>query len=200
MRSIAIREQRRSICRRPYERAQSLLDKQPWLPWSNLLNDLTGDVCPPLLELPYFEDRLRPYWSADETEYATDVMFRSSGQLAELYPSLLRHSMTTFGSQQVLRFLGKNRISHDGVPARFNCEVATRLTTRPEGVCVKHHLNRNSIKMYDKQGTVLRIETTINDVRDFRVFRTAEGEASDATKRQRQLRKGVVDLPRRCEV
>lgn len=183
-----------------FERAQSLLDAQPWLPWSNLLNDLTGDVCPPLLELPYFEDRLGPYWSADETEYATDVMFRSSGQLAELYPSLLRHSMTTFGSQQVLRFLGKNRIPHDGVPARFNGEVATRLTTRPEGVCVKHHLNRNSIKMYDKQGTVLRIETTINDVCDFRVFRTAEGEASDATKRQRQLRKGVVDLPRRCEV
>ncbi len=182
------------------EHAQSLLDKQPWLPWSDLLNKLVGEVCPPLLALPYFEDHLRPYWSADETEYATDVMFGSSSELAELYPSLLRHSMTTFGSQQVLRFLGKTRIPRGGIPAHFNGEVTTRLTTRPEGVCVKHHLNGNSIKMYDKQGSVLRIETTINDVRDFRVFRTAEGEPSDAAKRWRPLRTGVVDLPRRCEV
>lgn len=182
------------------ELAQSLLDKQPWLPWSDLLNALVSEVCPPLLKLPYFEDYLRPYWSADETEYATDVMFSSSSVLAELYPSLLRHSMTTFGSQQVLRFLGRVRIPRDGVGSRFNGEITTRLTTRPEGVCVKHHLNRNSLKMYDKQGSVLRIETTINDVRDFRVFRTAEGESSDAAKRWLKLRKGVVDLPRRCEV
>ena len=129
------------------ERAQSLLDEQPWLLWSDLLTGLVLEVCPPLLELPYFEDQLAPYWSADETEYATDVIFRSAGELAELYPSLLRHSMTTFGSQQVLR-----------------------------------------------------IETTINDTRDFRVFRTAEGEQPDAVKRWLRLRKGVVDLPRRCEV
>ena len=44
----------------------------------------------PLLERPYFQDRLQPYWSADETEYATDVMLHSAGLLAELYPSLLR--------------------------------------------------------------------------------------------------------------
>jgi len=182
------------------ERAQSLLDEQPWLRWSDLLTGLVREVCPPLLELPYFQDHLQPYWSADETEYATDVMFRSSGVLAELYPSLLRHSMTTFGSRQVLRFLGRVRIPKDGVSSRFNGEITTRLTTRPEGVCVKHYLNRNSIKMYDKQGSVLRIETTINDTRDFRVFRTAEGEQPDAVKRWLRLRKGVVDLPRRCEV
>jgi len=182
------------------ERAQSLLDGQPWLHWGDLLTGLVRDVCPPLLELPYFEDRLQPYWSADETEYATDVMFNSSKELAELYPSLLRHSMTTFGSPQVLRFLGKTRIPKDGVDPRFKGELTTRLTTRPEGICVKHRMNRNSIKMYDKQGSVLRIETTINDTRDFQVFRNTEAEAADVPKRWLRLRKGVVDLPRRCEV
>ena len=42
-----------------------------------------------------------------------------------------------------------------------------------EGVCVKHRLNRNTLKMYDKQGSVLRVETTINDTSDFGVHRAA---------------------------
>jgi rRNA maturation protein Rpf1 len=37
---------------------------------------------------------------------------------------------------------------------------------------VLHSVGRNSVKAYDKQGTVLRVETTINNTRDFKVFRT----------------------------
>ena len=40
-----------------------------------------------------------------------------------------------------------------------------------EGVCVKHYLEENSLKMYDKQGSVLRVETTINQPRRFKVYR-----------------------------
>ena len=63
-------------------------------------------------------------------------MFRSNAALAELYPSLLQHSMTTFSRQHVMRFLGKMRVPKDGVDPRFNGEVSTRLRHRPEGVCV----------------------------------------------------------------
>lgn len=182
------------------ERAQVLLDEQPWLKWDEILTGLVHDVCPPLLELPFFQQHLQPYWSADATEYATDVMFHSNHALAELYPSLLRHSMTTFSSQHVMRFLGKMRVPKDGVDPRFNGEVSTRLLHRPEGVCVKHYLNRNSLKMYDKQGSVLRIETTINDTSDFGVHRAVESAGPEGEKKWRKLRKGVVDLPRRCEI
>lgn len=126
------------------------------------------------MELRFFDQQLQPYWSADATEYATDVMFRSNAALAELYPQLLQHSMTTFSSQHVMRILRKMRVPKDGVYPRFNGEVSTLLLHRPEGVCVKHYLNRNSLKMYDKQGSVLRIETTINDTSDFGVHRTSE--------------------------
>src|SRR5436190_23183254 len=60
--------------------------------------------------------------------------------------------------------------------------------------------------MYDKQGSVLRIETTINQTRDFRVFREAQivphGRAkSDPTKKAwRILRRRLVDLKRRAMV
>jgi hypothetical protein len=214
-----------------FDLAQDILDQQAWLPWSDLLTDLTRGICPPLLELPFFDGQLQPYWSADETEYATDVLFRSDAALAQLYPSLLRHSIATFSSRHVMRFLGKVRIPKTGVDPRFNGEVSTHLLHRPEGVCVKHHLNYNSLKMYDKQGSVLRIETTINDTDDFGVYRAAESDGSAARpaatapternaatkgnaaeeppagaakpavkKKWRKLRKGVVDLPRRCEV
>ena len=45
------------------------------------------------------------------------------------------------GTPQVLRFLGRRTNS------RFNGEVCSRLERRVEGVCVKHHVEENSIKM-----------------------------------------------------
>ncbi|MBI2837532.1 MAG: hypothetical protein HYX75_04415 [Acidobacteria bacterium] len=49
------------------------------------------------------------------------------------------------------------------------------ISTRPiEGTRIKHHVGPASIKMYDKFGLVLRIETTINDVSFFRHYRHGE--------------------------
>jgi hypothetical protein len=180
--------------------AQRILDSQPWDAWSTRLDDLVRRACPALLELPGFGDqRQQYYWSADETEWATDVMFRSPKHLAALYPSLVHHALNTFASRDVMRFLGKVRIPKEGVDVRFNGEVNTTRPIRPEGVCVKHRLNRNTLKMYDKQGSVLRVETTINDTSDFGVHRAAESDPN-GPKKWRKLRKGVVDLPRRAEV
>jgi hypothetical protein len=142
---------------------------------------------------------LRHYWSADETEWATDIMFRSPTALANLYPSLIQHAMTTFSSPDVLRFLGRKTLLSGEVHGKFQGEVISDLRRRAEGVRVKHRLNRNSIKMYDKQGSVLRIETTINDARDLRVHRASETNPQ-GPKTLRVLRKGVVDLPRRAAI
>jgi len=57
-------------------------------------------------------------------------------------------------------------------------------------------LGRNSIKMYDKQGSVLRVETTINNTRDMKVYRRKQGAAPDAKKQWLPMRKGVADLAR----
>lgn len=180
--------------------AQKLLANQPWADWSGMLNGLLQRSCPALLELPLGDRFHEFYWSADETEWATDVMFRSQAALAERYPALLSHAMRTFSSRDVMRFLGRTRLpARGGVDVRFNGEVVTDLRERPEGTRVKHRMNHNSVKMYDKQGSVLRIETTINDARDLRVYRTTESDP-DGKKQWHRLRKGVVDLPRRAEI
>ena len=133
------------------------------------------------------------YWSLCESEYATDVMFLDAGALRRVYPALLRHAIERFASADVLRFLGR-RTSN-----RFNGEVTSSYGVRPEGTRVKHRIEENSIKMYDKQGSVLRIETTINHVKRFRVRRMCRRQGIQCM-RWVPMRQGVVDLDRRVEL
>lgn len=175
------------------DRAQTLLDRQQQTDWNAMLNRLVRRWHPAHRTL--FPDPLDYYWSAEETEWATDVMFRSPESLANVYPHFVRHAATTFGSGDVLRFLGRC----PRVRQYRESEIITALATRPEGTRVKHAVNRNSIKMYDKQGSVLRVETTINDPRDMKSYRTKEGDRSGKKSWQR-LRKGVSDLHRRTEI
>lgn len=139
------------------------------------------------------------YWSVEQSEWASDVMFRSAAALAALYPRLIRHGMQHLGSVDVMRFLGRKVPAHNGRYGTFQGEVVSDLKERPEGMRIKHRVNRNWIKMYDKQGSVLRIETTLNDARDMKVYRPKEGDPR-GPKEWRYLRKGVADLHRRAQV
>ena len=65
---------------------------------------------------------------------------------------------------------------------------------------MKFWYNTNSLKCYDKEKIALRIETTINQPKEYKVFRNKEGEADDQPKSWQHLRKGVADMPRRAEV
>lgn len=184
--------------------AQRLMDKQLELDWPSQLDrilrenpPLASEICQPL--------GLKYFWTTEESEFATEVMFKSPNPLAEIYPALVRHAITSFSSADVMRFLGHRVPTHGQVRGNFQGEIVSDLKQRPEGIRVKHCLNANSIKMYDKQGTVLRVETTIHRTRDFRVYRERQtgphGRAKDEGKKAwRILRKGVVDLKRRAEV
>ena len=43
-----------------------------------------------------------------------------------------------------------------------------------EGTRIQHHMGASSIKMYDKFGIILRIETTSNDVSEFKHYREVQ--------------------------
>ncbi len=57
----------------------------------------------------------------------------------------------------------------------------------------------NSIKAYDKGGSVLRVETTMNNPSDFKVLRRKHGERKGKP-RWRPLRRTVADVRRRAQV
>jgi hypothetical protein len=135
-------------------------------------------------------------WTLKESEFSTDLLFRSEAALARLYPPLLHYGITHFGGREILRFLGK-RLPVEGCPANFQGEAQSTLRQRPEGVRLKHFVAGNSVKMYDKEQRILRVETTSNRPREFRVFRESDAASRPAW---RPMRKGIADVQRRAEV
>ena len=130
----------------------------------------------------------------DQAEYATDLIFTSREALAGLYPRLLDHAAVHFSAKDILGFLGRR------FHPRFDGEVLTDCQKgRHPGSRIKHRVKNNWLKMYDKFGLVLRIETVINSPREFRVrrLRTRDG------RRQMvwcPMNKGVINLYRYREV
>lgn len=180
------------------ERAQQLMDQQVGVDWPALLNDIAHSLNP-LHETMFAAFPMEYYWSTYQSEWATDIMFRDRATLAHLYPKLVQHGLTSFLSPDVMRFLGRKPPPGGGLPRRLEAEVVSDVKRRMEGVRIKHRVGENSVKMYDKQGSVLRVETTINDVEDFKTFRAPENRPDAAPSWQR-MRKGVADLRRRAEV
>jgi len=179
-------------------RAQRLMDRQLAWDLEAELERLARAVCPTYPRL-FQRFEVRYHWTVYQSEVATDVMFGSAAELQRLYRPLVRTAISTFGSTDVIRFLGQRHANSNGaIRADFNGEVTSDYKERPEGVRVKHAVNGNSVKVYDKAGSVLRTETTINDPRDFRVVRPKEGGKPNDLKR-RYLRRSVEDLPRRVQ-
>jgi hypothetical protein len=174
------------------EGAQGLLDEQVRFNWSAAWGALSGRVNPAWAAL-CGDCRIGYYGSVDESEWASDVMFKDQGELSQLYRRLLRHGMEALGSRDVLRFLGR-RVER-GITPRLALEVVSELKACPEGIRIKHRVGSNSVKMYNKQGTVLRVETTLNNVRELQAPRRKKGKVV-----WQRMRKGVADIARRAEV
>ena len=175
------------------EAAQRLMDAQLATDWTSVLAPIARRLNPlhSVIFEPYPQNY---YWSVYQAEWATDLMFDDSSMLADLYPALVKHAMFHFSSEDVMRFLGRK--PH----AAFQGEVVTSYKKRPEGVRVKHFLEGNSIKMYDKVGRVLRVETTTANTESLpKVYRPRQDEP-DGKMDWRPMRKGIADLHRRADV
>jgi hypothetical protein len=180
-----------------FTKAQALLHRQLRTPWPEVLNQIGHLVHPAhpqllgRLPIPY-------YWSVYQSEWASDVVFHSRSAAERFFGHWARQAVLTYRSADVMRFLGRTVPSHGGVDGRFEGECVSTLRRRQEGLCVKHWVNGNSIKMYDCD-RVIRIETTINQAEEFKVYRTSEADPQ-GVKEWRRMRRGVADLNRRAEV
>lgn len=186
-----------------YEAAQALLEAQGRTDWQTAFNGIAAQLNP--LHRDMF-DRGFPadyYWSTIESEWATDVGFRGDVELKRLFPLLIEHGMTSFSSADVMRFLGRPLTTGGEIRKDFKGEISTNVKGRVEGVRIKHQVDQNSVKMYDKAhdeaGSVLRVETTINNSKVFRVYRGTERDP-EGEKKWRPLRRGLADQHRRGEI
>ena len=175
-----------------FSAAQQLADQQPKTDWVDLCEGLRQSyhrlhekVVAPLHGISY-------YWTAPQTEFASDVLFRSQSALDRLFPRLTLHAMLNLGCEQVMRFFGRP------LHGKFGGDVVTDLRRRSEGIRLKHWVNENSVKLYNCLN-VLRPETTIHNPKDLRVYRTLEGQP-DGPMAWRVLRQNVADIHRRAEI
>ena len=185
-----------------WPRAQQLMDQQLSVAWPTLLDGI-ATMLNPIHDQLFQAYSASYYWSTFQSEWAIDLTFHTADDLHRLYPRLLQHAIITFGSTDGMRCLGRRLPLSGQIPARFSGQVISDLRQRQEGIRVKHRLNANSVKLYDKAftvlGNLLRAEGTINDVSDFRAYRPKEGDPSGQLA-WRPLRRGIADLYRRAEV
>lgn len=172
--------------------AQRLADRFAKLAWVKILQRWARR-CNPLLRQPWLRGG-HYYWVIDQAEYSTDVLFRTPQALAALYPRLLDHATLHFSAADILTFLGRR------LHPCFDGEVLTTCKKdRLRGARVKHRVKNNWLKMYDKFGQILRIETVINQPREFKVRRwcTRQGRRQLLWK---PMNKGVANFYRYREV
>jgi len=146
--------------------SQRCADRFAKLPWPRILERYARQVNP-LLHTEF--KGMSHYWVIDQAEYATDVCFVSKHALAGLFERLLAFALLTFSPKKIFCYLGRKW--HE----RFDGEVQTRYrSVREPGACIKHFMKRNWLKMYDKMGLMLRVETVINQPGEFKVLRECQ--------------------------
>jgi hypothetical protein len=128
------------------------------------------------------------HWSLMQVEYATDLVFRSAATLKPLYDQFVRESVLNVKAEQVATFLGRK------IAPQLGQEIGSQFSTRIEGTCIKHRFGSASVKMYDKFGRVLRIETTTNDVSFFKHHRKVEHRQGPATRGLAPVKKSIFSL------
>ncbi len=133
------------------------------------------------------------YWCVDPCEFATDIMFKERSFLEDIYPSLVDHAFYDLDCTDVFTFMGRKP------DPRFQGEAVSDYKKRPIGCRVKFKLKSNSVKMYDKC-SVLRVETTINNPREFKIFGTVHHKDGTESAAWKPMGKSISNLYRYAEV
>lgn len=173
-------------------KAQARADQFATLPWSGILEGWLRQVNP-LLEEPWLSGKYSR-WVVDQAEYSTDLVFADRSGLTGLYPRLLDHACVHFSAPDILKFLGRR------LHTRFDGEVLTDCKKdRWPGARIKHRVKNNWLKMYDKFGRILRVETVINNPREFKIRRRRQRQGCWQTVMS-PMNKGVNNLYRYWKV
>ena len=109
-------------------KAQALLDQQLHSHWASMLDKLLELAHPLHRKITSLMQGLHYYWSASQSEYATDILFDQPQNLARLYPQFIHHALKSFQSPDVLRFLGnRHALQSRKIHPAFKGQVTTSL-------------------------------------------------------------------------
>jgi hypothetical protein len=165
-------------------RAQQIADGWRAKQIHHKLDEFAERFCPILRHFG-----VRYHWSVEQCEYATDVVFRRQADLQPLYENLVRTAIHTVKPDNIATFLGKK------LTGNFQAEMGNRFNVRIEGTRIRHTMGPVSLKLYDKFGLILRIETTVNDVSFFKHYRQVEHRDGSKEKKYAEMLRTIYSLP-----
>lgn len=166
-----------------FERAQQIADRLKPQTLHRKLDRFARQFCPAASEFTGGY-----HWSLMQIEYATDIVFKRRDDLAPLYDHLVRTAVHAVRAEHVSTFLGKK------LDPRYQGEVGSDFNTRIQGTRIRHQMGPVALKMYDKFGCVLRIETVANDVSFFKHHRTVEHRDGSSETKLAPVRKTIYSL------
>ena len=172
-----------------WERAQQIADQLKVQRLHRKLDEFANRFCP-----IYRAFGVSYHWSVDQCEYATDIVFRKQAALQPRYENLSRTAIHTVKPDNIATFLGKK------LSPQFAGEMGNRFNVRIEGTRIKHTMGPVSLKLYDKFGLILRIETTVNDLTFFKHYREVEHRDGSRETQWAAMQKTIYSLPALCEL
>jgi hypothetical protein len=134
------------------------------------------------------------HWSFMQIEYATDIIFNKQSDLKPIYDEIIRTAIHSVKTGNIATFLGRKL--HGG----YQDEMGNNFNTRIEGTCIKHRMGKVAVKMYDKFGIVLRVETVANDVSFFKHHRRVEHRDGGWEMKNAPLKRSIYSLPMLLEL
>jgi hypothetical protein len=127
-------------------------------------------------------------WSIMQAEYATDIIFKNQNDLKVIYETLVRTAIHSVQPENIATFLGQK------LHGNYQGEIGNNFQTRILGTKIKHQMGAVAIKMYDKFGLVLRIETTVNDVSQFKFYREVQQRDGNTVHKLAKMKKNIYSL------
>lgn len=165
------------------EQAQKLADEFSVELLHRKLDEFAQRYCPVVEQFG-----LSYHWSLDQVEFASDIVFAKQSDLQAIYERLTRSAIHTVKPDNIATFLGRKLHGH------YQDERGNRFNTRLEGTRIKHTMGPASIKMYDKFGLILRIETTVVNVSFFKHYREVEHKHGPSSMAWAPMKKTIYSL------
>jgi hypothetical protein len=166
-----------------YEKAQNLSDNLSVKFLHKTMDSLALKYCPVIKKF-----HILYHWSIMQVEYSTDIVFKKQRYLKEIYERVVRTAIHTVKPEHIASFLGRK------LHPLYKDEMGNDFNTRIEGTRIKHTMGPVSIKMYDKQSLVLRIETTVNNPSFFKHYREVEQRDGQSLKKNAPMKKHIYSL------
>lgn len=167
--------------------AQKLADNLD-IPKLHALFDTWAEKYVPILKHLREKWNLSYNWTIKQIEYATDVLFKSQNRLDELFEQLLKYTVISVFPKDIMSFLGKKLSG----PQAGRIETSCKKTYL--GYRIKHKNGWISIKMYNKAGTVLRVEITFNNISQFKVYREVQQRDGQTVKKIANVKKSIYSM------